>query len=257
MTEKIICPRPSGGEVFAVLYRPSAPSADGESAEKGKVPLVIRGHGFNGSWNDNPFYAERFAKSGIACCSLDFTGASVSSRSRGVSPDGYSVLTMAEDYRAVLDAVSGLDGIDAERIFLMGESQGGFTAAVTAPGVQTRIRGLILVYPALCIRDDGIRRYGEDIEKYPRRITLWGFTYGRKYYEDIIGMDVYGTIGAYTGPVLIVHGAADSVVPLRYSERAAEVYADCKLVTLAAAGHGFAGRDLADCADAMIEFVRR
>ena len=37
-------------------------------------------------------------------------------------------------------------------------------------------------------------------------------------------------IGAYTGPVLILHGDKDAIVPLRYSERAAQIFPNAELV---------------------------
>ena len=47
------------------------------------------------------------------------------------------------------------------------------------------------------------------------------------------------TIRAYRNPVLIIHGTDDPVVPLSYSERAAETYENAELKIIKGAGHGF------------------
>ena len=51
----------------------------------------------------------------------------------------------------------------------------------------------------------------------------------------------YDLIADYTQDVLIIHGTADTVVPLSYSERALEVYQNAELITIEGAGHGFYG----------------
>ena len=56
-----------------------------------------------------------------------------------------------------------------------------------------------------------------------------------------MSFDLYDLIGAYTGPVLIVHGDADDVVPYSYAEKAAELYSDALLVPVHGADHCFTG----------------
>ena len=46
-------------------------------------------------------------------------------------------------------------------------------------------------------------------------------------------------IQRYTGPVLIVQGDADEAVPLEYAQRAAELYANAKLVVVPGDTHCF------------------
>ncbi len=67
-------------------------------------------------------------------------------------------------------------------------------------------------------------------------------TISRKYNEDAVSFDLYDMIGAYTGPVLILHGDKDAIVPLRYSERAAQIFPNAELVVMPGQGHGFMGK---------------
>ena len=66
---------------------------------------------------------------------------------------------------------------------------------------------------------------------------------GKKYYEDILGMDIYGEIAGFKNPVLIMHGTADNVVDYSYSEKANRVYENSELVAFEKAGHGFNSAD--------------
>lgn len=54
-------------------------------------------------------------------------------------------------------------------------------------------------------------------------------------------------IGAYEGPVLILHGDKDELVPLYYSQEALKEYKNAELIVLEGQKHGFDlnGRQLA------------
>ena len=54
--------------------------------------------------------------------------------------------------------------------------------------------------------------------------------------------DIYDLIGQYKGDVLILHGERDRIVPLRYSERAVDVYENAELVVMEGQNHGFVGK---------------
>lgn len=47
-------------------------------------------------------------------------------------------------------------------------------------------------------------------------------TVGSEYVKTVYDLDVYGTISAYDGDVMIIHGINDSLVPYSYSEKAIE-----------------------------------
>ena len=55
---------------------------------------------------------------------------------------------------------------------------------------------------------------------------------GRAYFEPLLNYDVYTDIAAYDKDVLLIHGDADSIVPLSYSERALKSYASARLEVL-------------------------
>ena len=55
-----------------------------------------------------------------------------------------SVETEQNDLRNVIDMISGLDNADDSKLYLYGESQDGFVAALTGAEIPDRIAGMCL-----------------------------------------------------------------------------------------------------------------
>lgn len=244
--KEILCER-DGMSIYGQAYIPG----DGN----GKYPTVIMGHGFTGTYRDNVNYAAHLAENGYAAYVFDFCGGSNYTQSGG-DTRGMSVITEVEDMKAVVDHFKTLDFVDLERIFLMGESQGGFVAALTAAQRPNGINGLIMLYPAFVIPDNAKKSY-TSVSAIPDDINLWGVHVSAKYYSDIWDLDVYNEIGKYTGNVLIFHGTQDNLVDLSYSQRAKETYKSAELVVYKGAGHGFNGSYVQEASDKMVEFVTK
>lgn len=96
---------------------------------------------------------------------------------------------------------------------------------------------------------DAVHERFDSLEEVPDSFHFNWITAGRPYVEDMWDYDVYGEIGNYTGRVLLLHGSANSIVPISYSDRAAEVYENVEYDVIDGAGHGFHG-------DAFDEAVR-
>ncbi len=205
--------------------------------KEGRCPLIIFSHGYNGSMDDFGKAAEFFACQGYVAATISFCGGSTSDPSSFPS-ESMSVLTEADDLQAVVDELSGRDDVDPFSVFLFGGSQGGLVSALTAAKLGEGIRGLILLYPALCIEDDWKKKYPNP-EDMPEKLNFWDLTLGRKYCEDAHKLQIFETIGAYEGPVLIMHGSDDEVVPISYSEKARKVYPNARLLPFALEKHGF------------------
>lgn len=204
----------------------------------GKHPAVIMSHGYGASHVG--FYAmvDTLAKLGYVCYCYDFAGGSNFSRSEGRT-ETMSIFTERQNLMDVIEMVRSWDFVDTEHIFLLGESQGGCVSAITAPYVAEKIESILLVYPALCIPDDGFALYPTR-ESVPDTVTFMGLRIGRAYYERFYdGFDIYREIAGYQGDVLIVHGTEDGLVKPEYSAKASNVYDHCELHLIFGAGHGF------------------
>ncbi len=203
----------------------------------GQLPTVICSHGINGSYRYFRNYAGMsLAMSGFAVYCFDFYGGSDRSRSGGRMTD-MTVFSERDDLNAVIDGIRMLDTTDRERLFLLGESQGGFVAAITAARRAQDIRGLIEYNPAFCIPDDAQLRFNSE-EDIPEQYVQVSCVLAHDYAAEMLDFDVYEEITGYKGPVLIVHGESDEIVDISYSEKAAEVYDHAKLVRLPGDVHG-------------------
>ena len=98
----------------------------------GKLPTVIVSHGLNSSGlNAQRLVGRSLAMSGFAVYCFDFYGGSRRSKSSGERWE-MSVFTEKDDLNAVIGHIKTLDSTDPERLFLLGESQGGFVTAIAA-----------------------------------------------------------------------------------------------------------------------------
>lgn len=73
--------------------------------------------------------------------------------------------------------------------------------------------------------------------------------------EDMWNYDVYEEIGNYENNVLLIHGSADNIVPLSYSEKALKKYRSARLEVLSGAGHGFYGQDAQQAVAWILEYL--
>lgn len=217
------------------------------------VPLVILCHGFGGNLTGNQDYADYFVSHGFAVYNFDFCGGGMESRSEGTMLQ-MSVLTEAQDLNSIIDHFKGDDRFS--RIILWGASQGGFVSAYVSAQRPSDIDRVLLEFPAIVLQDDAKKRTNPD-GTYPDVSHVMGMTISRKYNEDAVSFDLYDLLPACARPVLILHGDQDLIVPLAYSERAAQVYPHASLVLFPGQGHGFTGLAREGAMKAAVDFFLR
>lgn len=127
-------------------------------------------------------------------------------------------------------------------------------AALLAAKRMEDVKGLILFYPAFVIPDDARQNY-TDSDHIPDNPTALGNMVGKRYYMDVINMDIYAEIRRYEKDALIIHGYRDSTVPITYSERAVSEYPSAELIVMDGAGHGFSGTQLEEACDSAANFI--
>lgn len=198
-------------------------------------------------------YAEALAEHGYAVYCFDFCGGSSGSRSDGSTLE-MSVFTEQADLEAVIAMIQELEYVDNENLFLMGTSQGGAVSAITGAAHKEEIRGMVLLYPAFLLAERANELF-QSVEEIPDTYFFLWMEVGRAYFEPLIGYDIYEEIAAYDRDVLMIHGDADSIVPLTYSERALEVYPSSELKVISGGGHGFYGEDARQAIEYMLEYL--
>lgn len=232
-------------QIYGLLY---LPKNAGE-----KMPAVIFSHGFGGNYQVGTQYAEALAEKGYAVYCFDFCGGSPGSMSDGSTLD-MSIFTEQADLEAVIHMMQEQPFVDEENIFLMGTSQGGAVSAITAAANKEEIKGAILLYPAFVLVDNTKEQF-KSVEDIPDTYYLMWMTVGRAYAEKLLDYDIYEAISAYDKDVLLIHGDADSIVPLSYSEKAVETYDSARLEVLPGAGHGFYGNDAEQAITWILEYL--
>ena len=207
----------------------------------GPLPTVICCHGYGSSYKlcEN-MIGKPQAMSGYAAYCFDFCGGSKRSKSSGSFHD-MTIFTEREDLLKVIDTIKTLPQTDKNHLYLLGESQGGMVSAITAPQRKDDIRALALYYPAFCIPFDAREKFpSKDV--VPDEVKAFTLNIGGDYYRSVYDFDVYGEIGDYTGPVLILHGDQDKMVPHKYGKMGAEAYKNCEFYTLPGEIHGWTGK---------------
>ena len=198
----------------------------------GKRPAVILSHGFNSCAAEVEDIAKALAAQGIYALCYDFCGGGNKGRSTGKTTE-MSVLTEQEDLRRVIAYVS--DREDTDRIYLYGESQGGFVSALTAPEYP-EMAGLFLVYPAFVIPHDWLSK---DESELAGEFDFMGVMLSRAYYDGVPRYDVVAKAAEFENPVRIWHGSADTVVDPSYSLELVKKYKTCELKVFSGLGHWF------------------
>ncbi len=210
----------------------------GEKREK--YPLVIILHGFTGHMEERHIVAMADMLRGIGCATLraDLYG---HGHSGGKFHD-HTLFKWMTNAMTLIDYARGLDFVTD--IYLSGHSQGGLVAALAAGLEADRIRGLILRAPAFMIPD--CARKGDmlgarfDPADIPDDLpVIKGLTLDGNYLRVAQGIRPEEAIDRFPGPVLILHGDRDDVVPAEDSVKAAARYARCTLVILPGETHHF------------------
>ena len=234
-----------GKKIYGELYRPVG---------EGKFPAMIICHGFNANSAPERGLAKMYAEAGVVTYIFDFIGGGKNSKSDGTMTD-MSVLTEAADLNVVFDGIRALDYVDENRMFVSGESQGGFMATYFAGTRPDDVKGLVAFYPAYVLQNDAFRLISFLVD-IPETVDFLGATVSRKYIEDLMSFDIYDLMTNFNGKVLIVHGTADDIAPISYSEKAVKTFKDAKLVKIQGQGHGFIGNGWAMAATEALNLVK-
>lgn len=243
-TEELYASR-DGKQIYGVVY---IPQNSGE-----RMPAIIYSHGFGGSHQYGVQYAESMAARGYVVYCFDFCGGSPGSRSDGSTLE-MSLFTEQADLEAVIKMMQELDYVDSSNLFLLGTSQGGAVSTLTGAKHPDEIKGMVLLYPAFVMVDNANELFRSAAEIPEAYYFMW-MDVGRTYFEPLLDYDIYADITDYTKDVLILHGDADSIVPLSYSEKAVQAYSSAQLKVLRGAGHGFYGDDAEQAIDYITEYL--
>lgn len=222
------------GMLDAVIQKP-------KSSEGRKMRVAVICHGF-GSNKERPLLraiADSLQAKGIASIRFDFNGC-------GKSDGRYEDMTVPNEIVDAEKVVAyAMQQSWVSDVSIIGHSQGGVVASMVAGKLNGSIRSAALLAPAAVLRDDALRGQVQgavyDAGNIPETVTVPGrnLHVGRNYFVTAQTLPIYETALQYEGPVILVHGTADRIVPYTYSERYKQGYKDARLCLLPGVDHSF------------------
>jgi hypothetical protein len=233
--------RNSAGERLDFAFHPGA---------AGSKQIVVIGHGVTGH-KDRPFLialAEALAAAGIPALRVSFSG---NGGSEGRFVD-MNISKEAADLGAVIDALAG------HEVTYVGHSMGGAVGVLRA-SEDARIRRLVSLAGMVHVRKFAEHHFGG---LTPGRDLMWGkpgCLLSTAYLEDLRRIDsLVECASRISVPWLLVHGDADTIVPLQDSR---DIFARARepkeLVVLEGCDHvwepGFTPRMV----DVVVNWLRR
>lgn len=210
ITADDVVPGPRGNSIPVSWYRPeNVPGA----------PLVVFCHGFTGSRTVNDHFAplaRELAEHGVASIALDFPG-----QGDNAEPStAYTLSNCAADIDACIDWMGAQQGIDTQRVALVGHSMGGRIATeyLNLGAHAGAVKALALWSPA---NGDGLRgleflHIGDwsAVEAWREQaraagqvsIDRWGgFTLSETMFAEMEASHPAATLQAFAGPVLLCY----------------------------------------------------
>ena len=95
--------------------------------------------------------------------------------------------------------------------------------------------------PAAVLKEEAAagKMMGFSFESIPEVLDVGFYRVGGDYYRIARTLPIYETACQFTGPVLLLHGDADPVVPCRISEHYHSIYENSELHIIPGEDHNF------------------
>ena len=204
-------------------------------------PLCILIHGFTGHMEEDHIITAKDAMldSGVSVLRVEMYG---HGKSDGEFRD-HTLYKWVTNALAVISYAKTLDWVTD--LYLSGHSQGGLLTMLVGGMRCDDLKAILPLSPAWMIpeiaREGNLLGIDFDPLHIPEMLYKEDLELSGDYIRVVQTIHVEDEIARYGGPVLIVHGDADDVVPYSYAERANELYKNATLVPVHGADHCFVG----------------
>ena len=208
--------------------------------ESQSSPLLIIIHGLTGYMEEEHLSALAGAanETGYAVLRADLYG---HGKSGGMFAE-HTISIWLEEVLTITDYAKSLPFVT--ELYIAGHSQGGLVAALATGMRPQDYRALILLSPALNIPEDArqgvfLHDFRFDPAHIPASFGLDGRRLNGSYLQDAQKIHAEDALRQYPGPILIIHGDQDEVIPLTVSREPAAICKNCRLVILPGDDHDY------------------
>ena len=224
-----------------------------EGVDKG--PLCILIHGFTGHMEEDHIIAAQKAMNaaGVAVLRVEMYG-------HGGSDGEFKNHTLYKWVTNALSVVEYARSLDfVTDLYLSGHSQGGLLTMLIGGMCPDVFKAILPLSPAWMIpqgaREGNLLGISFDPKNIPDSLSNGDLVLSGNYVR--VAQTIYpeDEIKRFDGPVFIVHGDADDVVPFTYAEKALELYKNAKLVPIHGDDHCFT-KHLDQMADAITAYFK-
>lgn len=222
-----------------------------------KVPCVLLLHGFTGNVYGykglNTRIARGLAEAGIGCIRFDFYG-------NGESDGEFEEFTFTGLYEDAEDMFTWMKQqpfADPDRLYLSGQSMGGYVAASCGPKLNPK--GLILLCPGAGMWFGAAQRADAVVEKGQDWFDMEGLKYMMAFNYDMASHpSPFEEARGYNGPTIIIRASDDKLVDERTCANYAQCYVQPEMVTTEGGGHNFTSISVRKAVtDSMIGFIEK
>ena len=219
----------------------------------GPFPAVVMNHGHGGGRQEGGGFerlAKALADAGIATIRMDFPG---TGDSKEPFTEG-TLSNMVSDSNASLAYLLANYPVDANRLGILGYSQGGRVALTIAQAADNPYKAVGLLAPSanwgkelalffagseaeydrLYAEASSDKGYADYTTQYGQQQQL-----SKAWFDELLESRPLDGIGAYKGAMLVVHGDKDTVIPPAQNEAVIAAYPAGSIVLVPGADHGY------------------
>jgi esterase/lipase len=229
-------PNSKGNKLFGVLTT--------SSAHLNKpIMLIVHGHSSNHKSKYLSKLSEELNKKNIPSFRIDLYG-------HGDSEGNFEDATVSKAVDSILSAVKYLKSQGYKEIGLVGSSYGGFASSLAA--AQSKDICLLALKSPVSDYSDLYLWRGLSIEEWKKKgyreyETKTGMEkLNYSFYEDAVQKSAYDVASKIQIPVLIVHGDADTEVPVEQSIQLAKHIPHAEIVIIKGADHTYTNEKLGE-----------
>lgn len=178
---------------------------------------------------------------------------------QGTSDGEFETITLRDEIAQVAGMVRAFAADRSTPVHLVAHSLGAVESAVVASRLPDLVASVTLWSPAGVVVDDITVKneiQGRSLESVAEHggLDFGGLWLGQAFIDDVRDdLDVYAEAAGYGGPVEILHGTDDQIVPLEYGRRYAELLPQARFTAVAGADHAWSSRPWRD---QLIEHLR-